>query len=160
MLIEHQDAVVQRDKENRVGVRQRSLVSCGGCALAALSCVLSLGVESAEVASMPVLEGSTAYRANCASCHGENLSGGYGPSLRNIAFRAKWTSLGAAALREFLSTRMPPSDPGDLSQDTYEQIATFIEQTNGMATTPPPGQQNGPTTELTHPAQPSDRWGV
>jgi mono/diheme cytochrome c family protein len=134
------DTVVQRDDRSRVGVRKRALVSCG--ALAALSCGFSFWVKAAEVPSMPVLEGSAAYRVNCANCHGENLSGGYGPSLRDIAFRTKWTSLGPAALREFLSTRMPPSDPGGLPQDAYEQIATFIEQTSGMAMTPRPPKQN------------------
>jgi mono/diheme cytochrome c family protein len=157
--IGHQDAVV-RDEGNRVGARKRALVSRGGCALAALSCGFSLWVKAAEIASMPVLEGSAAYRVNCANCHGENLSGGYGPSLRDMAFRTKWTSLGPAALREFLSTRMPPSDPGGLAQDMYEQIATFIEQTSGIATTPPPAKQNESTTELTDPARPSDRRGV
>jgi mono/diheme cytochrome c family protein len=151
---------VRADEGNRGGVRKRVLVSRGGCALAALSCGFSLWVKAAEIAPMPVLEGSAAYRVNCANCHGENLSGGYGPSLRDMAFRTKWTSLGPAALREFLSTRMPPSDPGGLAQDMYEQIATFIEQTSGIATTPPPAKQNESTTEPTDPARPSDRRGV
>src|ERR1700737_3417717 len=66
------------------------------------------------------------YVIYCASCHGEKLSGAFAPSLRGEAFFTKWRTKGKTGLIEYVARSMPPSDPGGLSSDTYNEIVSFI----------------------------------
>ena len=85
--------------------------------------------------------GKAAYANRCVSCHGANLDGGeFGPALKGATFKKQWSDQSPAALFSYLMSKMPPSDPGTLSQQTYADLEAYIFQANGLA----PG-----TTELT-----------
>lgn len=98
-----------------------------------LAIVVSLGV--AAVASgvqgtertntVVVSRERQAYGQNCAACHGSNLGGGqFGPSLKDGAFRAKWSD--DDRLLDYISTAMPPANPGGLSKEVYQQLVALI----------------------------------
>ena len=77
-------------------------------------------------------QGRAAYGEHCASCHGPNLDdGAYGPPLQGNDFRQKWGSRSAEALFTYISSKMPPTRPGSLSDPTYAQLLALILQDNG-----------------------------
>jgi alcohol dehydrogenase (cytochrome c) len=77
--------------------------------------------------------GKAAYAKNCASCHGQELSGGeFASSLRGASFSQNWGGKTAEALFTYISTKMPPASPGALGDQTYAQIVACILQTNGV----------------------------
>jgi alcohol dehydrogenase (cytochrome c) len=80
----------------------------------------------------PKIAAAEGYLANCASCHGSTLAGTLGPPLKGDSFRLKWSAKGTASLRDYIARSMPPSDPGGLSQATYDQITTFIQRVNDI----------------------------
>src|SRR5687768_14942968 len=77
--------------------------------------------------------GRGAYQANCAPCHGANLSGTPdAPPLAGRAFVDAWSARTVQNLIESVQT-MPPAAPGGLGQDAYVNIAAYILQSNGVA---------------------------
>jgi alcohol dehydrogenase (cytochrome c) len=77
--------------------------------------------------------GQAAYRASCASCHGENLDdGAFGPPLKGVAFIQKYGGRSVEPLYTVSATRMPTTAPGSLSQTVYAQIVAFILQQNAI----------------------------
>jgi len=89
----------------------------------------------AQSASTPAAASASAlgqsdYLAHCASCHGQKLEGGFGPTLRGKAIRLKWASMEAFA--KATAATMPPADPGGLPQETYRRIAAFVGDSNGI----------------------------
>ena len=119
----------------------------GLCGLTVVATLASLGVCSQaqeqkffEKGSAPsftanqVNRGKAAYTNRCLSCHGENLNGGeFGPTLKGAAFKTHWSSQSAGALFSYLTSKMPPSDPGTLGQQTYADLEAYILQANGLA---------------------------
>ncbi|MDP6416753.1 MAG: cytochrome c, partial [Gammaproteobacteria bacterium] len=84
--------------------------------------------------------GARDYASQCAACHGANLQGiGVVPSVAGQGFISKWSGAEVAELYDQLS-RMPPQNPGSLSETSYTNILAFILQSNGIAseTTPLP----------------------
>lgn len=78
--------------------------------------------------------GKTAYDANCVSCHGPDLvSANYGPPLAGEYFAGKWIGQTAAALYTHTHDRMPPSRPGQLGDETYADLVSYILQVNSLA---------------------------
>jgi mono/diheme cytochrome c family protein len=70
--------------------------------------------------------GAQLYAANCASCHGAQGQGGFGPSLHNEHSRK---DLGAAAA--WIKNPAPPMPklyPSPLSDRDVEDVAAFIEK--------------------------------
>jgi alcohol dehydrogenase (cytochrome c) len=83
-----------------------------------------------------VLEGRTAYAQHCASCHGENLTGGqFAVALKGPAFLAKWGGdAGTAAdLFRYIHTSMPPGAAGSLPDETYAAILALILRENEVS---------------------------
>ena len=77
--------------------------------------------------------GAAAYQANCAFCHGADLTGGpYAPPLTGSTFEDGWSPRTTLDLLEAIRT-MPPSDPGGLGDDAHVDLAAFILQANGVA---------------------------
>ncbi len=127
----------------------RSLAMFGACASIILAGAANFGGVAASAPvneTSPAGDGANAYFANCASCHGETLDGTFGPSLKSEIFRAVWRTRGEGAMRDYIARSMPPSNPGGLSPQAYDQIAAFIEQANDRA----PGANPSPA------AAPSD----
>jgi cytochrome c len=83
-------------------------------------------------------QGRTLYGANCASCHGDSLQGGAGPSLIGPNFLATWGSRTIGNLVAFEHSQMPLGKPGSVPEQDDFAITAFIFQRNRVAagTTP------------------------
>ncbi len=73
--------------------------------------------------------GRSIYQANCASCHGNDLTGGQGPQLAGANFLAQWGDRTAGDLISFMQLTMPPGGAG-LQGDSYVNLAAFILDAN------------------------------
>jgi alcohol dehydrogenase (cytochrome c) len=87
-------------------------------------------------------KGKAAYAVSCASCHGPRLDDGeFGTPLAGTYFRQQWGGKSADALFTYMSTKMPPSKPGELGDDAYVQILAYLMNVNGET----PGSQELPS---------------
>jgi alcohol dehydrogenase (cytochrome c) len=90
--------------------------------------------------SAQAVAGKAAYERNCANCHGANADdGNSAPPLRGTAFLGKYAGKPAADLFTYVSTKMPPgnpgsSNPGSISGADYARIIAWVLQQNGFAT--------------------------
>jgi alcohol dehydrogenase (cytochrome c) len=76
--------------------------------------------------------GSTAYSQSCASCHGPNTDDGeFAPPLKGAAFVQKYGGRPISELIGYMTTKMPPGNPGSLGATAYAQLAAFLLQRNG-----------------------------
>ncbi|HHY49012.1 MAG TPA: quinoprotein glucose dehydrogenase [Alphaproteobacteria bacterium] len=77
--------------------------------------------------------GQAAFRANCVTCHGEDLvSATYGTPLAGPYFEGKWFGQSVGALYQYAHDRMPPSRPGSLPDETYADIIAYVLEVNGL----------------------------
>lgn len=79
--------------------------------------------------------GETDYQRNCQDCHGANLDDGEfgGAPLKGSYFAQHWASGTAYALVGYMKIKMPPDRPGQLSPQTYTDLAAYILSRNGYA---------------------------
>lgn len=85
------------------------------------------GVYSADQAK----RGQPLYRQNCASCHGDRLSGSdEAPDLAGPAFLASWNGATANDLFEKIRVSMPQNRPGILSLQNNVDIVAYIFSVN------------------------------
>jgi len=85
--------------------------------------------------SAQAVAGKAAYQQNCAACHGANVDdGNAAPPLRGATFLGKYTGKPAADLFTYVSTKMPPGNPGSLSGAEYARIIAYVLQQNSFAT--------------------------
>ena len=85
------------------------------------------GVYSSDQAK----RGQELYGKQCASCHGDDLSGGESaPPLTGAAFLANWTGLTVGDLFERTRVSMPQNDPGKLSRQQNADIIAFMLSMN------------------------------
>jgi len=75
--------------------------------------------------------GQTQYNSNCGSCHGMQLEGGVGPTLKGVDFLGNWGTAGG--IYDYFSVAMPPTAPGKLGEDVYVDILAYILSVNGLA---------------------------
>lgn len=75
---------------------------------------------------------NASYRTHCASCHGLDLGGGFGPALIGKTFREKWAGSPADALLAYIETKMPPAMPGSLAPETYVAAHDSVAGANGL----------------------------
>jgi alcohol dehydrogenase (cytochrome c) len=76
--------------------------------------------------------GRATYQAQCAGCHLPDLKGqGDAAPLAGSEFMDAWGRRSARELVSFMQLTMPPTRPGELSQEEYVNIAAFILQSNG-----------------------------
>jgi S-disulfanyl-L-cysteine oxidoreductase SoxD len=81
------------------------------------------GVYTADQAK----RGETAYNTNCASCHGDQLSGAeMAPPLAGGEFMSNWNGLTVGDLYDRIRTTMPASKPGSLGRETNADIVAYI----------------------------------
>ena len=86
--------------------------------------------------------GEALYARECASCHGDLLTGGeQAPPLAGGEFLANWTGLTAGDLFERIRKTMPMNKPGKLSREVNADILAFMLAVNKF----PAGK-----TELSH----------
>lgn len=94
------------------------------------------GVFSAAQAD----RGRTLYAANCAECHGANLEGGEGKTLKGDQFWMDWGQQTVGDLVAYVSKNMPASEDGSLAgtlaPSTYADIVAHILRTNALPAGP------------------------
>jgi cytochrome c len=72
------------------------------------------------------------YQKKCASCHGEQMEGYIGPSLRGHAFQVIAShQTSADRLLLIISRNEPENDPGSLTDEQDSDVLAYILQTNG-----------------------------
>lgn len=104
--------------------------------------VLVAQAGAAEPADKPVsytdeqaARGKKTFVSECVDCHGDDLRGGMngGPPLRGRSFEQKFADgAPASAMFVFMSTLMPPNDPGRFSPGQYAEMMAYILQKNGI----------------------------
>lgn len=100
----------------------------------------STGFYSVEQAN----RGRDLYVQNCSGCHQDDLSGyGQAPALAGQPFMMGWQGRSVGSLFERISTTMPRSNPGSLSQQTYLDIVAFLLESNGLPAGREPLRING-----------------
>jgi S-disulfanyl-L-cysteine oxidoreductase SoxD len=77
--------------------------------------------------------GQTVFSGNCAACHGNDGAGGIGPALWGSTANLKKYGT-ADGLFKFISTAMPQSKPGSLTQQQYQQLLGYLLMQNKDAT--------------------------
>src|SRR5215469_13009537 len=72
-------------------------------------------------------KGAGAYAEQCASCHGDQLTGGeMAPPLAGGEFLSNWNGLSVGDLFERVRTGMPPGNPGKVSRETKVDIVAYM----------------------------------
>jgi mono/diheme cytochrome c family protein len=72
-------------------------------------------------------KGAATYADQCASCHGDQLTGGeMAPPLAGGEFLSNWNGLSLGDLFERIRTGMPPANPGKLSRENKADIVAFM----------------------------------
>jgi PQQ-dependent dehydrogenase (methanol/ethanol family) len=133
--------------KNQCWMRRGGLIGIGAL-LATLAPHGALRAQGVLIRNIPALtaeqsaRGKTAYAKDCASCHGQDLSGGqFAGSLRGVTFSQNWGGKTAEAFFTYVSTKMPPAAPDSLGDSTYAEIAAYILDVNGTQ----PGDTELPT---------------
>jgi hypothetical protein len=121
------------------------------------------GVYSAEQAA----RGQEAFLQNCARCHRADLGGQNARPLKGQYFLDHWREFKLELLFNQIRANMPPPDQrrGEISDQTYLDIMTFLLQGNGLPTGPrelkidqldkitlvgPNGPQPPPSSSMVH----------
>jgi cytochrome c len=79
--------------------------------------------------------GKTIYAAECQSCHGENLSGGFDAAEQVPALKREDFGLTRRDLNNlygFVLESMPRNEPGNLSAGNAVDVIAYILQQNGF----------------------------
>jgi len=93
------------------------------------------GVYSADQAS----RGHDVYAKECASCHGDELTGGESaPPLAGDAFLSDWIGQTVGDLFERTRQSMPANNPGKLSRAQNADVIAYLLQANRF----PAGKQD------------------
>jgi len=95
--------------------------------------VAGMGVEGKLVFSeAQASAGAEQYKAYCSACHGATLKGQMlVPGLAGDVFALRFGGKPAARIMKHLK-RMPPMQPGSLSDENYANILAFLMQANGV----------------------------
>ena len=87
------------------------------------------GVYTADQAA----RGKTAYGAQCAMCHNDDLTGGdEAPPLTGAQFMSNWNGLSVGELFDRIRVSMPANNPGKLGRQQNADIIAYIFQVNGF----------------------------
>ncbi len=74
-------------------------------------------------------------QGQCASCHGKTLQGISGPALSGPRFQQNWSANTVSDLHYIISTAMPLTAPGSLTNKQYLDVVAYILQENGFEPT-------------------------
>ncbi|HXQ25184.1 MAG TPA: PQQ-binding-like beta-propeller repeat protein [Candidatus Acidoferrales bacterium] len=90
-------------------------------------------ITTAAYTGAQAAQGKAAYAKSCASCHGQDLGGSeFASSLKGAAFNQNWAGKTAGELFTYITTKMPPANPGELGAEANAQIIAYILQGNGV----------------------------
>lgn len=92
----------------------------------------------AAAGSLPALytsaqadDGKIKFLTYCAMCHGPNLEGRSGPSLKGPTFASAKADFHVSDVFTIVANNMPATAPGTLKHDDYVMIMAFLLQQNG-----------------------------
>jgi len=86
--------------------------------------------------------GEKVYAASCASCHGDDLSGGgQTPPLSGQEFNSDWNDLSMGDLYDRTHLSMPADKPGSLTPEQTVDVIAFLLKKGSF----PAGQADLPT---------------
>ncbi len=87
------------------------------------------------------------YDARCASCHGIDLRGGFGPALRGAGFLGVWGGKSEAELSAYIRKEMPPGQ-STLAEAEARGLAGLVRVANGLTAAAAPATigASGPAT--------------
>jgi mono/diheme cytochrome c family protein len=112
---------------------------------AALGAALAIGGLAARVSAQGPAQppaftaeqakrGAEFYNGSCAECHGQGLDDGqFAPPLKGAAHKTYWAGKTAEDLLVYMSTNMPPTQPGGLGPQAYADIMAYMLQADGAA---------------------------
>ncbi len=87
---------------------------------------------TAEFSQEQVGPGAKAYAADCARCHGANLEGRTGPTLRGSGFApSSGSTMTIGGIYQYMTTNMPADQPGMLKPQVYADIMAYLLHENG-----------------------------
>lgn len=124
------------DRSERVASR---IVGAAACALATASVLLAVaqdapasvwdGVYTATQAD----RGGVVYRKDCASCHGEGLTGiDEAPALVGPTFLSNWNTQSVNDLVDLTRKSMPKDSENTLTRQQYVDVTAFVLRANGF----------------------------
>ena len=112
--------------------KRSSRISAYAVTLGLLCSALQFSPAAAEGFTAAQAEaGKKLFESNCAQCHGFKLEGPDAPGLVGADVMSNWSTAGG--LYDFISVAMPPSAPGQLGDETYLNIISYIMSFNGIA---------------------------
>jgi len=76
--------------------------------------------------------GQTIYAAQCASCHGDKLTGVAGPPLTGDAFVANWQAMPLSDLATKIKNTMPADSPGQLTPQQTSDLISHLLKVGGF----------------------------
>jgi S-disulfanyl-L-cysteine oxidoreductase SoxD len=118
-------------------------------AIASLACLQAVILVSAQgkttldgvYTTAQASRGQKIYTDSCASCHGDDLSGGgQAPALAGKDFNMDWVDLSVGDLFERTKGTMPADKPGTLSAEQAADVIAFLLQKGNF----PAGQEELP----------------
>lgn len=113
-------------------VRSQVVLAITLAGAAVVTATIPLGAQANGVyAAAQVQSGAKLFGANCAACHGADLSGTAAPPLAGKTFLVKWSGQTAADIHDVVSTQMPLTAPGSLKPAEYIDLVAFILSKNG-----------------------------
>jgi len=116
----------------RQGFRFAGILIFGLVTFAALE--YAAAATSGDYTAQQAQAGQKVFQNNCVACHGANLQGGAGPALKGRPFESslKYSNMSAKQLFNFISKRMPKSNPGSLSEKQYREVLAYLLSENGF----------------------------
>ena len=129
-----------------MSIRTRQAIMVSAIVAAPLALLAGQQSPASQYTAAQASAGRAAYQTSCAVCHAESLKGsGDAPSLAGSQFMAAWGRRTTRELVSFLQTKMPPDQPGRISQEEYVNIVALLLQANGA---PAGSQALTPTSEV------------
>ena len=99
---------------------------------------LSRSINDGVYSDLQAERGRALYLAQCASCHGADLTGmGFAPGLAGTEFLSLWTGQSLRDLYSRTRTTMPEDMPGSLLPEETLDIVAYLLQVNDF----PPGSE-------------------
>ena len=109
--------------------------------------VVALSSGGAHLSAAADMDGATAYREHCATCHASDLTGAAGPALSGFVFADRWVGK-KAELYELISKTMPLDAPGTLSAADNRSITDYIVRYDKLEDAPVNSSKSAPAVVL------------
>jgi len=103
--------------------------------------VLVFGMFVIVLRAQDATRGSTLYKQQCGSCHGDRLEGRSGPALAGVDFRSRFPTPDLTAK---IKNTMPQDSPGKLTAGQAADLAAYIQQVGQALANTEPASTTGP----------------